>query len=169
MDSHSFSPNLIAILVGDDAVDAAVVHIALHGVGVGGSLVAGNLKRLCTGLLDIPLIGQTITLSLDSDCKLLANFLLYTFGLLCDDGANVVVATDTGTVFCLQTELSIKVLFSGHCEFRFNRCRHFSERLKECVKIHDSDLLCIFWKLKALVLVANVDHSDTQHLTVFVV
>ena len=53
-----FSNQLVAVLVGNHAVDLAVVHIALHGVGVGSSLVAGNLEFLHSGVLVVPLMER---------------------------------------------------------------------------------------------------------------
>ena len=77
MDGHYFGHHLIAVLVGDHAVNLATIHVILHGISVSRSLIAGNHKGLCAGFFDIPLIGQAIALNLKADAELLANFLLY--------------------------------------------------------------------------------------------
>ena len=72
MDGHNLGLYLVAILVGNDAVDAAVIHVGLHGVSVSGSLVAGRFEILHVTFLVVPLIGQIIALHCGFDAELLA-------------------------------------------------------------------------------------------------
>ena len=74
MDGHHFCGHLVAVLVRDDAVDATVIHVGLHGVSVSGSLVAGRFEILHVTFLVVPLVGQAIALNLSFDAKLFAFF-----------------------------------------------------------------------------------------------
>ena len=99
MDRCSVSLNSVAEPVGDYAVDAAAVHVALHGIGVCRSLVAGCGELLLIFLLIVPLVAQAFALDGHSDLKLLSQFGFYISRLFGDDGSNVVVSSGAGSVF----------------------------------------------------------------------
>lgn len=70
VDCHSFDCNLIAILVSNDTVELAVVHVALSGVVIRRGLVAGRSKCLVGSYLIVPLSSHAIALNIGLDAEL---------------------------------------------------------------------------------------------------
>ena len=70
MDGHNIDLSLIAEFISDDTVDAALIHVGLHGISISRRLVAGSFEGLHAAFPIVPLIGQAFALNICTDAEL---------------------------------------------------------------------------------------------------